>query len=222
MTRRVSTCYGLALIPPLCVVTAQLSSDPVLALRVPAGPGGLTLETWAIRFFGFAPIARLPEFVMGMYLGWCLRRRPLRLGSSRAAALEFATLLLLVLALVILGSHASRRAWLDSGLMAPLFLMFVTVLASGMGPFARLLSTRPLQVLGDASYALYILQEPVLIWTAKLPGIDRLSAEVSLLLFLAILTSTAVGSQRLIGEPARGWVLGFRRPSSGALPGQAG
>ena len=206
--------YGLALIPPACALAAQVSANPVFQTRVPAGPGGLDLETWAVRFLGFSPITRLPEFVLGMLLGCWLRGGPRRLPARHAATLELGTLVMVTTALIVLGLSPARRVWLDSGLMAPLFVVLVAVLAVGTGPVARILSTRPLQVLGDASYAVYILQEPVVIWLDRLPLIHGVPPPVALLIFLTILIGLAVGCQRFIGDPARVALLKYRRTPS--------
>src|SRR6185312_11183691 len=59
---------------------------------------------------------------------------------------------------------------LHNGLLAPVFALLIHSLAGGTGPVAWLLSRRPLVLLGEASYALYILQYPVWCWTDLLLG----------------------------------------------------
>jgi peptidoglycan/LPS O-acetylase OafA/YrhL len=218
--RRASVFYVLALIPPLLVTAARLWHDPVLQTQVPAGPGGIDLYTWLVRFCGFSPLARLPEFLIGICLGHWLRAlrsgtvvvRPLR--TARAEAIAIA---LVVAALMALGAQQPHtKAWLDSGLLSPVFVLLIVVLAIGSGPCARALSTRPLQVLGDASYAIYVLQEPVLIWMLKLPLVGTLPPGVFLPIFVATLIVGSMGCQRFIAEPVRRRLLARppeRRPA---------
>jgi peptidoglycan/LPS O-acetylase OafA/YrhL len=207
---RLSLFYCLALIPPLVVLVSELSGSELLQMRVPSGPGGLDLQTWIVRFCGFSPIARLSEFLIGICLGHWLRARrgTLPLAAPRATLLELAAIGLLLAAWIALGSHAQSKPWLDSGLLSPLFVLLIAALAVGSGLVARLLSSRPLQILGGASYALYILQEPVLIWALKLPLIGTLPKRVFEPLFVIILIVVAVVCQRFIAEPARIWLRG--------------
>jgi peptidoglycan/LPS O-acetylase OafA/YrhL len=72
---------------------------------------------------------------------------------------------------------------------------------------ARLLSSAPLQILGSASYALYILQEPVLIWCLKVPVIGTLPSRVFVPIFVVTLIAASVGCQRFLAEPARVWLV---------------
>jgi peptidoglycan/LPS O-acetylase OafA/YrhL len=208
--RRVAVFYCLALIPPLLVLAAELSDSALLQMRVPSGPGGLDLQSWVVRFFGFSPIARLPEFLIGICLGHWLKARRRTVSTRRAAALEFAGIAMLAAAWIALGSHAQSKVWLDSGLLAPLFVLLIAALTLGSGPVGRLLSSGPLQTLGDASYAIYILQEPVLIWALKLPVIGKLPNQAFVPIFVAMLIVAAAACQRFIAEPARVWLLGPR------------
>ena len=57
-------------------------------MRVPSGAGGLDLHTWIVRFAGFSPISRLPEFLIGICIGYWLRRSRPTLSATRATGLE--------------------------------------------------------------------------------------------------------------------------------------
>jgi peptidoglycan/LPS O-acetylase OafA/YrhL len=219
---RASFFYLLALVPPLLVVAAETSGSSLLQVKVPAGSGGLDLHTWIIRFAGFSPIARLPEFLVGICIGyWLTTTRP-SLSSAGATWLEVGAVGLLTSAWIAMGLNPSSKTWLDSGLLAPFFVLLLVALALGSGLFARLLSYRPFQVLGDASYAIYILQEPVLIWSAKLPFIGVLPKSVFVPFYVVTLILVSIACQRYIAEPARIWLLGSRnrRRVTGLQPAQ--
>jgi peptidoglycan/LPS O-acetylase OafA/YrhL len=54
--------------------------------------------------------------------------------------------------------------WVHNGALLPLVALLVVSLALGGGAVGRVLGARPLVVLGEASYALYILHIPLLEW----------------------------------------------------------
>jgi peptidoglycan/LPS O-acetylase OafA/YrhL len=205
---RASFFYLLALVPPLIVVAAESWGGSLLQAKVPAGSGGLDLYTWIVRFAGFSPIARLPEFLIGICVGyWLTSTRP-TLSSSGATWAEVGAVALLTSAWIAMGLNPHSKTWLDSGLLAPFFVLLLVALALGSGMLAKLLSKRPFQVLGDASYAMYILQEPVLIWWAKVPMMGRLPTSLSVSLYVVTLILVSIACQRYIAEPARIWLLG--------------
>ena len=109
-----------------------------------------------------------------------------------------------------------------------MFALLIVALALGSGLVARLLSIRPFQILGDASYAMYILQEPVLIWTMKLPLIGALPKQMFVPFYVLTLIAASIACQRFIAEPARIWLLGARNrggvrgPGPSPLPTPAG
>jgi peptidoglycan/LPS O-acetylase OafA/YrhL len=207
---RASLFYFIALIPPLAATAAILSDGSLASVRFPGGPGGLPLATWVVRFCGFSPLARLPEFVIGICLGHWLRRQashPHSAVTRWGAALEWTAMLGLCAAFFALASVPLAKPWLDSGVLAPLFVLLVVTLSAGTGPVARLLSTRPAQVLGDASYALYILQEPVLIWLRRVPGLRDVAPQVFVPVFVLVLIVVSIACQRLVAEPVRQWLV---------------
>ena len=76
LASRATAFYVLALVPPVIVLVAELTGSHVLRVQVPAGSGGLDVQTWIVRFAGFSPIARLPEFLIGICVGYWLTTRP--------------------------------------------------------------------------------------------------------------------------------------------------
>ena len=217
--RRVVPIYALALIPPIIVWLAERSGSSLLAVRVPSGLTELDLHSWLVRFAGFSPIARLPEFVIGIWLGHWMKTRRGTLSTLQSAALEVAALAGLVMAWIALGvSPQQSKIWLDSGLLAPFFASIIAVITLGSGPFARFLSFAPIVILGDASYALYILQEPVVIWFAKIPMVRSLPDSLTFPIYLIVVVAASVTCQRFFAEPVRRWLLrSGSRPSVPAL-----
>lgn len=178
---------------------------------------------------GNVPALRLGEFVIGCLLGAAYRRehRDGRgwgwLARPRVAD---ATILAAVAALVAvqfsprclrstcdLGA-ADPRSLVDLRLFVsylPIVVLIVAVVAWGASRANGLLATRPMVVLGEASFALYLLQWAT--WLIVNDGGDppsQLEAIVAVLVTIA----AALATHRLLERPARRWVVHrFATPS---------
>jgi peptidoglycan/LPS O-acetylase OafA/YrhL len=206
---------GLGYVAPL------IARQVIRAGVLPSGPfpsvlGDVTGDELLVRFVSYFPLLRASEFALGIVLGHALRNTPSRARSVGADTLREA-LLLAALAggAWILGAPATgdasdvlaHRVLVESGTLAPLFALLVWQLARGRGWVQRALGLRWLLVLGEASYALYILQEPVYVWlTAVLKRVwpvamtrpDRL-----FWVYFALLVGASIATQHLIEQPLR-------------------
>jgi peptidoglycan/LPS O-acetylase OafA/YrhL len=172
-----------------------------LALR-PDGP--VADMTWQEPFWlvalKFHPVARAGEFVAGVALG-LLYRRGLTLGRAGVVAAPLA----LAAVPAVLAWGGAPYLLLHNGLLVPLFAIAVLGLATGAGPLAGLLASRPARVLGDASFALYALQEPLWHWARRL-GAGPAPAPPSaafVLVFGAAAVAIAIAVSRGFERPAR-------------------
>jgi peptidoglycan/LPS O-acetylase OafA/YrhL len=110
---------------------------------------------WVLDYF---PPLRLPFFVAGVVAA-LLWQRIVRLPHSAWLAAGG-----IGAVVVSVGSIMAWPAFVDyvgSGLLLPFFCLLIVALAGGAGPLARLLSIRPIVLLGEASYATYLLHIPV-------------------------------------------------------------
>jgi peptidoglycan/LPS O-acetylase OafA/YrhL len=126
-------------------------------------------------FFRYSPVARFPEFVMGIALGkfFCERRTSFgMLFAISGAGISLAVLML---------ANLFPAIALHNGLLAPAFgLMIYGLACNDCG-----LSNSWLIRLGDASYGVYILQTPVWIWLKALVGLfTRSNLNASALFFV--------------------------------------
>jgi peptidoglycan/LPS O-acetylase OafA/YrhL len=146
----------------------------------------------------FHPVPRAGEFLAGVVLGLLHGRG---LGLGRAAAL--AGPLALAAAVAVLAWGGAPYPLLHNGLLVPLFALVILSVASGRGPLARLLGWGPARTLGDASFAIYVLQEPLYMWGHYLAGEAR-SVTVGFLVAWALGTiAVALVVARLVERPAR-------------------
>jgi peptidoglycan/LPS O-acetylase OafA/YrhL len=138
------------------------------------------------------PVLRLPEFAAGLMIAEWQARRGVR-------ALPIPPELSLVAFAVVLG-------WGDFPSQAACAVMLATLVIVGVvnaprAPFTRLMNTRIFMLLGAASYALYIIHEPVNFALRAIAGGRSLLAlqyPIDLALAVAILF--------LVETPARKWI----------------
>lgn len=178
---------------------------------VTLAPDGLTTvdansQAFWLDALKFHPLVRLPEFLVGLALGRAARegaRLPAGLGASAVVAL-----------FVVLGlSDRVPFAVLHNGLFTPLFAAVILAAATaGPSRVLALLEHRALVTLGEASYALYILQTPVL---GFLHGALRRAVPDEALhtaLFVPLGLAGALGASllawRYVERPARERLLG--------------
>jgi peptidoglycan/LPS O-acetylase OafA/YrhL len=195
---------ALLWVASLAVPIAYLAIDPDGLGLSPAGWTG----TW-IEVVTKNPIARLPEFLIGVGLGYLFIRQrtspAAALASRRAAGIAMGGALALLVGLSL--HKAVPFPLVHNGLFAPLFALVIYGLAWERGWFARLLSTRPLVLLGEASYALYILHMPVWAWGLKfapLLGIEGAQQSASWFVIYAVaVVGLAVAAYQFVERPAR-------------------
>jgi peptidoglycan/LPS O-acetylase OafA/YrhL len=177
--------------------------------------------SWVSKLIGFNPLLRLPEFLLGITLGrlFILQRQESRTVMSGQEPRTIVsgrilpwTALAGILTLLACGSWIPYP-FLHNGLLDMLFAVLIYGLArdgASMGRRAlqatRFLSLPLLVLLGEASYAIYILHVPLRTWMYRI--LDSLHPGIlpSLPLFAGytIFTITiSIMVFKLIEEPAR-------------------
>ncbi|HZP39890.1 MAG TPA: acyltransferase [Candidatus Binatia bacterium] len=158
---------GLLVLAGACWLAAMAAPLAYLALDPDRlGPVGWTSEGWWLRAVKFGPLFRFPEFLLGVALGklWlvtaprhgALRRFGPWLSGAGALAWLATGLLCVRLGISFLLMH--------NGFLDLAFAAMVFGLALGGGPLHRALAWRPVALLGDASYALYLLHLPAVLY----------------------------------------------------------
>lgn len=190
----------------LALAAAWLSSLALpiawLALR-PDGTAAPASWTWGeprwLEALKFHPFARAGEFLAGVALG-LLARRGLALGRGAGIAAGGA----IVAAAAILAWGAVPYPLLHNGLLVPLWGAVILGLARGEGLLARLLASAPARALGDASFALYALQEPLWLWARHLAGDPPGPASPAFVVgFSLVAVGISVAVSNALERPAR-------------------
>jgi peptidoglycan/LPS O-acetylase OafA/YrhL len=165
-----------------------------------ADPGA---RHWVVYVF---PVARLPEFVLGIVLAFALRA-----GDLRRVPLSLALTLAAVAWAVGLGTP--RAFHVAAVTLVPFALVVVAAAQSDLqGSRSRLLRTRTLVRLGEWSFAFYLLHELVIRGAAAAFDLDRIAGAgvvVIVLLITSVLASGALA--RFVERPAEARLRGTAR-----------
>jgi peptidoglycan/LPS O-acetylase OafA/YrhL len=149
-------------------------------------------SSWFASHFPM-PLLRLPEFFLGMLLA---RYRPRRFFEGNWPILISTTVAMLLL---VLNTHRFVT------LIVVPFAAIIWLLANEESSVRRLLGTKALVLLGGASYAIYILQAPMLRWMTAWMG-HPLGVWTTVLLYAPGLILAGMGVFVVFEEPARGWI----------------
>jgi peptidoglycan/LPS O-acetylase OafA/YrhL len=155
----VRLCRRGGLATPVFAWLAALVIAGTYSVVAPDGPVGPDTEAFYLDFLKFWPLARLPEFALGVALG-------LRFDRDRPAPRWLGPVAGAVLVAVLTQSERLPFALVHNALLLPCFGAIVWSAASAHGIVGRILSSPPLYRLGRASYDIYILQMPLmfLVW----------------------------------------------------------
>jgi peptidoglycan/LPS O-acetylase OafA/YrhL len=203
-----------ALFPLLGVFIGRLRPDRLLAAALllwilALAPAtvvwlfGASLSPDGLWILHFTPIIRVPEFLSGVALGRLFVLR--RTAAPRPIPNWVMPIVLLLLCCgVILGPSLPNDLML-AGLLDPLWLLLIYVAACGTDRTSRILTHPWMVVLGEASYALYILHFPVWVWMTHAvpwPGYGGQGA-VYYLVYLGITIIASIIVLRVLETPAR-------------------
>jgi peptidoglycan/LPS O-acetylase OafA/YrhL len=172
-----------------------------LGMAVPALQWIVPMRESLALVVRFWPPFRLHELVIGIAAGklFLLDRAE---GKTRSGSL-----LALPAAIVIVFATAEHSKppflMVHNGLLAPLSAALLFGLAHG-GVFARMLSVSPLIVLGEASYALYLMQQP-LFYGLRAAHLN-VNQPSNRYLFFVLLVIASIAAHRWFELPVRRWI----------------
>jgi peptidoglycan/LPS O-acetylase OafA/YrhL len=194
-----------------------LGTSPFLAAELAASPGAAgsaSLLVEGLRAYGqlplqLIPLTRLPEFVLGICLGllFCRRTRPVSEAWRTVGLLAAgATLVTLIILLPPKPSPVVQMA-----VLVPLFALCIWLLAGGVAWSGLALGSRPLVLLGGASYALYMLHGSMMRYALAV-NTRTLSLPHNLvaLLLVPVAIAASLFLFKRLEEPARGWLRSLR------------
>lgn len=165
------------------------------------------LRGW-IEWARFWPLWQWPSFLIGTVLGRLYLER--RVGLGKGNGETFIGIGGVLIVCELFGHYAPRLLPLLDLALAPWFALLIVGLAKGGGVLGRLLSSKTMLLLGGASYSLYLLHMPILIYykqvlarTGLATQVDGWQTLVNVLLYLAISVVASIACFLLVEEPAR-------------------
>ena len=207
---------GLRRCASLLVFVIGLSTIVAVGYDVGGLPASLKAEPWLFNLLFASPFSRITDFALGVLL---YRVLTLWLGKGNRISPFWrrGLWLTLVSGLLVLWLSPLVMAK-NQGLTAFLFVPVIALLALGRGTAARALGSRQLVMLGEESYAFYLLHIPVfdLFWRGytRLLGESRANEKWGMILggvlTLAIVLVLSRLVFRYLESPARRWILGGR------------
>ena len=198
-----------------CAVMSLAMALAYLAL-LPDGTR-YTTRSWLddafwLRILYCDPVFRLQEFIAGVALGVLFLRRRTgvyrRRRTPRPGTLAAVALLGIV---VVLSLGRVRLQLLEAALLDPLFALLIYSVAFEEGVVAALFSLPIIVQLGEASYAVYILHNPLWRYTTStlryLLGPTRVAAlsasPAFFLAYLGVVIGASILCLRVVEQPAR-------------------
>lgn len=206
---------------------------PAVAVIVPFRDGvGAPAWVWDadssgawVKFLKFFPLFHVPEFCMGILTGRVYRM--LRDRNSRVVGRGYWLYLpaLAVEAVAIMKWQPTLFPFLHGGLLLPVHALVILGFAFGGGWLAKALATRPLVLLGNASYSIYIFQSPIGSWIATIAKhgfSSQLWGWGPALLDLVVLTGFSIAVFIFVEEPANRMLKKKVGPLLGISPRKGG
>ncbi|TBC92956.1 acyltransferase [Rhizobium leguminosarum] len=190
------------------VVMIQYANGGNLSLT-PKAPG-ITMQ----GLLHFSPLSRLPEFVLGVLVGEFWTRRRFDWSPVLSTIAEIIVVVALWIAVryawfiaydprtvQFLGSAGSF--WLEQNGFTPVFAAFIFVLASSTGLAARFLGWRPIVILGEVSFSVYLLHSILLRYYQSFPGLIAHHPGAWLLLYWLGIISMSYLAFEFVETPCR-------------------
>lgn len=168
------------------------------------------------------PVARLKEFVIGMVacLGFLRFRHRMMRGLAPWTAVEVAAIVALPFAVTHVGelrAHLLTTAslapamFVDQALMGLYFAVVVLVFAMGRGVLSALLSSRPLVLLGEISFSLYLLHQIVInVYQTHPQAFRWIPTPLFFSVFLFIMLGLSYFTWRWVEGPTRRYIRNGR------------
>lgn len=154
------------------------------------------------RFLSYFPVFHLPQFLLGVALGLVFIER-------RSMSVRLFDLLIVLGAVGILGCifFKPQYHWVASiGVLVLPFMLFIFGAAGSSGLISRTLSAKPIVVLGESSYSIYILHVPILMWwrrySPSLPSAPE-SAVLDFFFYAALTILVSVATFYFVESPIR-------------------
>lgn len=179
------------------------------------------------EFLHYNPLMHLSSFLVGLGAGVWVSRHAARVAIARSARPSIVPLGIIALAVALIIAIALNFDRINTrlgiplsptnGLLAPLFALFIAALAVDGSWLSRLLGQGMFVLLGEISYAVYILHIPVA-WSVRSVWNEQFAVAhpvAAFSLYLGVLLVVAYASFRWMETPLREWLRKRLTPAAG-------
>lgn len=158
------------------------------------------------QFVLYFPLWHLNTFLFGMLAAHILVHVQKRSTPPATWILRTGLFISTCCFFVIIGTQNPIKPFILNGLLSPLFLIIILSLSLDRSILTKMLESKTLTLLGNSSYAMYILQCPVYLIFISTLGMEGITGAEFYLYFL-ILVIISIASYLLIERPARLWIV---------------
>ncbi|PWN68342.1 acyltransferase [Chryseobacterium phosphatilyticum] len=145
----------------------------------------------------YFPLMHINEFLVGNLAGLFFMKNHKRKNYDLPVIIIFG---LVLLSLVFL------PLFYHNGLMALLFIPLIVLISRNNGVLTKIFSLKPLEYLGEASYAVYITHIPVLYILREVLRKYQLDIDSMFAIYMVILIMTSVLFYQFIEKPSRDYL----------------
>lgn len=165
---------------------------------------GTAGANWLLPFFKRFPPLCLGDFVIGVLTARLVSLAPAtRRVQTNTASTAISIGGVLAVMCIVLNTRDAESLWLHAAL-CPIFAVVIAALAQDGNLLARVLSWRPFMLLGAASYAIYLLHQPLLTFVIAIVGAER--GIMIFAIYAVIVVVASIGVYWFIEEPSRKFV----------------
>jgi peptidoglycan/LPS O-acetylase OafA/YrhL len=157
------------------------------------------VDTTSFFMIYYHPLSHLNQFIIGNIAGLFFLKYKTRVSIKYPAA----WLLICIAALYILLKFPLPVVY-NNGFLAIIFIPFILVLSFDTGVFSKILSHKILVFLGEISYGIYIIQQPVHLYLSNL--FNMAGIKYSFYIHLIIVVCLAALCYVFIEKPARNYI----------------
>lgn len=155
----------------------------------------------------YFPLTHFCSFLLGVSGALWFIRTNISISNESASLLLFGSALLLIITIlnneVEISNSTGLSIAFSSSFYAPIFLIFIVTVGLCRSKSIKMLSSRPLVLLGEASFSLYILQVPAhQIYTKYISNMYALPPLQNFTLFFVLLTVASILSYLSFEKPA--------------------
>ncbi|WP_265132296.1 acyltransferase family protein [Chryseobacterium oranimense] len=164
-----------------------------------ASPSYKGPHTESHEFLYYFPLMHVSEFLVGNLAGLFFVNHPKQKNYDVPVILVFAAVMLSLI-FVPLFYH--------NGLMAVLFIPLILLISWNNGLLTRILSLKPLEYLGEASYAIYITHIPILYILREILKWQNYKLNINSVfwIYMAVLIITSIFFYQFIEKPLRDYL----------------